>query len=205
MQQCPASSVPGPMASKIKRKAPPRRGRKSRIDDLPPAIRDRLNELLRTGVSQKRILAQLTPLCTAAGEQPISRSGLSRYATKMEQFGRRVRETREIAKVWTDKFGEQPAGNITPHLIEVLRTLVFEITLTADDTDDAGQPVLSPAMINDLALAIQRLERAAEIGVERERKLRVEFAKEAEGEAKKAGISSTTALAIRRALEAQDA
>ena len=66
----------------------PTRGRLSRIQQLPADIKARLDELLRSGVSQKAILDQLAPLCESAGEPPISRSGLNRYATRMEAEAR---------------------------------------------------------------------------------------------------------------------
>ena len=165
---------------------PARRGRPSRIQQLPAAIKDRLDELLRGGVTQKDILAQLEPLLVEAGVAPISRSGLNRYATRMEAVGRRIREAREMAAVWTAKLGETPSANIGAYTLEMVRTLVYDLTLRAheDDGFDAGQ-------LQDIALTLQRVERAAKLNTDRERTLRREIAEVAAAEAEKAAKAET--------------
>ncbi len=174
----------------------------SRVQQLPVAIKKRLDELLVGGVPQKDILRQLEPLLIDAGEQPLSAAGLNRYATRMESLGRRIRESREVAEVWTAKFGEAPAGELGQHIINMLRTMAFEFTLSADgQTDDEGNPVINPTVINDLALAVQRMERAAEMSTRREKELRQAYAAKAETAARQRGISNDTAAAIRQAIE----
>lgn len=153
----------------------------SRIQQLPPAIKDRLDELLRSGVSQRAILDRLAPLCKAAGEPPVSRSALNRYAGRMERVGRRIREVREVTAAWTAKFGQAPTGDVSAHLIEILRTLAFDLSLGASEDGAA-----TPEMLGELALAVQRLERAAGLGAARERALRRELAEQAAAEAEKA-------------------
>ena len=182
------------------------RGRMSRIQQLPEALKRRLDELLRAGVSQKDILTSLAPLLKKAEQAPLSRSALNRYAQKMELVGQRIRATREIAEMWTAKFGEQPTGEVGRHIVEMLRTLAFEVALKADPdaVDEDGKPVFDASVINDLALAVQRLERAAELSTKREKELRSEMARQAETHAKKKGISSDLAAAIRAALESDD-
>jgi len=134
-----------------------------------------------------------------------SAAGLNRYASKMEYLGQRIRESREVAEVWTAKFGDKPTGELSQHIINMLRTLAFEFTLTADGiTDEDGKPIIHPGSINELALAVQRLERAAEISTKREKELRRAFAAEAEQAVKKAGANETTVAMIRAALTGKD-
>ena len=63
---------------------------------------------------------------------------------------------------------------------------------------------MSVAAINDLALAVQRIERADELSVARERRLRAEMreqmAAEAETVARTAGVPEDVAGALREAL-----
>lgn len=170
-----------------------------RIDALPPDIRRRLHELLQSGVSQADILRRLEPLLEAEGEAPLSRSGLNRYAARMERVGRRIRETRAAAEAWTRQFGDR-AGDVSGHAIDLIRTLLAEASLRQAENPDVPLETLS-----DLALAVQRLERAAGSHAARERALRAEIAARAADAGEKAGVrqglSPEGAAAIRAAIE----
>ena len=155
----------------------------SRIQRLPQPIKDRLDDLLRAGVPQTEILRVTSPLLDAAGEQPLSQSGLNRYATRMEAVGRRIREAREAAAAWTAKFGEAPTGELGQHVIEILRGLSLDLSLDAQENDD---PTARMENLAQLALAVQRLERAAGMSATRERALRAELAERAASEAEEA-------------------
>ena len=161
-----------------------------RVDQLPPAIKARIDELLRAGVPQTRILEATAPLLVAEGESPLSQSGLNRYATRMEAVGRRVREARVAAEAWTVKFGEAPTGALGQHVIEILRALSFDLSLDAQEAADTGERI---ELLAQLALAVQRLERAAGMSAARERALRVELAELAAAEAEAAAKSATAA------------
>ena len=68
------------------------------------------------------------------------------------------------------------------HTIEMLRTLVYDLTLkTADDDGD-----LDVEQLREIALTLQRLERASKLNAEGERALRTELAELAAAEAEKA-------------------
>ena len=172
------------------------RGRPSRIDQLPMELKERLDDLLRRGVTQAEILKRLEEPLRDAGEEPLSRSGLNRYATRMEKVGAKIREHRAIADAWTAKFGERPTGEVGQLTIETLRTLAFDIVLRSEDEET---PLDIPE-IGELALAIQRLERAATLGRMREREMRAAFAEEVEEVAKKHGLGADTAADLREAL-----
>lgn len=180
--------------------ARPTRGRPSRIQQLPPDIKARLDELLRGGVTQKEILTHLAPLLESVGEKPLSAAGLNRYATRMEAVGRRIREAREVAAVWTAKLGETPTSNVGAYTLEMLRTLVYDLTLRAHEGED-----LDVEQLQDIALTLQRIERASKLNTDRERALRRELAEiaadAATGAARSKGVSAETAAEIRSAIE----
>lgn len=183
----------------------PTRGKMGRIPQLPPKIKSELDQMLRDGFSQAEILRRLKTPLEQIGEKPLSAAGLNRYATKVEGVGVRMRQAREVAEAWTAKFGESES-NLSSHIIEMLRVLIFEHTLQAAETRDAdsgegaeGAPV-SQEVIAGLALAAQRIERAAEMGAKRDRELRQELAGVVDAEAKRQGLSPDTAGAIRAAL-----
>ncbi|OED44052.1 hypothetical protein ACH42_08405, partial [Endozoicomonas sp. (ex Bugula neritina AB1)] len=151
------------------------RGKKSKIDRLPQDIKDRLNELLRGGMSQKAILDEVNALCEACGEAPLSQAGVSRYASRMESVGARVRESREVAEVWTAKLGNAPTTDVGKLLQEFIRTLAFDLTM---DAMESGKPV-EPKALNQMALAMARIEQAAMTSHKREKEIRKAFADEA--------------------------
>lgn len=194
------------MAGKRGRKTT--RGKMGRIPQLPPKIKSKLDQMLRDGFSQAEILRRLKTPLEQIGEKPLSAAGLNRYATKVEGVGVRMRQAREVAEAWAAKFGESES-KLSSHIIEMLRVLIFEHTLQAAETRDAdggegaegaeGAPV-SQEVIAGLALAAQRIERAAEMGAKRDRELRQELAGVVDAEAKRQGLSPDTAGAIRAAL-----
>lgn len=185
-----------------KRGAKPTRGKMGRVQQLPPAIKSELDRLLRAGVSQAAILRRLAPLLEREGEKPLSAAGLNRYATRMEGVGVRMRQAREVAEAWTAKFGESES-KLSSHIVEMLRVLIFERTLQVAEAQDGDGGNNAPApqeVIASLALAAQRIERAAELGAKREREIRLEVADKFEKEAKRQGLTKDTAAALRAAL-----
>ena len=151
----------------------------SRIEQLPPEIKDRVDELLRRGATQAEILRRLEDPLREIGEEPLSRAGLNRYATQMAEVGHELRETRAIAEAWRAKFGDRPTSELGQLTVEVLSTLAFKASLRARQDADDPEATIDAAMLNDLALAQYRLERAAEIGTRRERELLEAFAAKA--------------------------
>ena len=177
----------------------PTRGRPSRFDALPPEIRAYIDRRLREGATQASVRRETAGMLAEAGEAPLSAGGLNRYTQQIERAGSRIRESRAAADAWVARFGEAPSGNVGRLIIEVLRTLVHDLVLRLERDIDGDEPV-SVEAINELALAVQRLERADELSVARERKLREQLAAEAETVAKAAGIPEDVAGALRTAL-----
>lgn len=160
------------------------RGRPSRIQQLPPKIKAKLDELLRAGVTQTKILDQLAPLLEAIGERPLSYSSLNRYTARMETVGRRLREVREATEAWTARVGEK-SSNIGAYTIEMLSTLIFDLTL------QAHEGAVDVDKVQELALSVQRIERASHLNAARERAMRKEIAGLAAEEARKAAKAET--------------
>lgn len=90
----------------------PTRGRPSKIDLLPEPIRDALHQMLRDKrYTQEQIREAVNELIDGHAlpeEMRVSRTGLNRYASRMESIGSRIRQSREMADVWVTKFGETP-------------------------------------------------------------------------------------------------
>ena len=157
------------------------RGRPSRIEQLPPEIRDACNALLRSGRTQREILRRLNLEVCATGQDPISKSSLSRYAIGIEEAGQEIREIRAAADALVAKFGEQPTGEVGQLTVEILRTLAVKAAIRARQMgmEEDGDLKELVDLINQLSLAIDRLERAADTATRREQRVREAVAAEA--------------------------
>ena len=154
------------------------RGRASKIDKLPAEIKSQLALMLRDKkYSQQAILKEINQLIKEAGlkeEAQLSRSGLNRYATKMEQVGAEIRQAREVAKIWSQRLGEEPESDIGKLVIEVIKQMAFKTTLKQMDAE-----AIDPEVLNQLALVTQRLEQASKLSYDREKSIRDEMIKKA--------------------------
>lgn len=150
------------------------RRRASKIDALPGEIKSTLSALLRDKrYSQREILKEINELINDAGLDELyclSRSGLNRYAVRMEKIGERIRQSREIADMWVAKFGDTPQSDIGKLLMEAVKLMAFETTLNADES-----LTCDPKWLNQLALVASRIEQAQTLSEKRERELRADM------------------------------
>ncbi len=111
-------------------KAKPTRGRASKVDLLPDNVRKTLNEMLRDkAIPQAQILEEINALIDDAGlpdDMKLSRSGLNRYATSIEQVGANLRQLREMTTALTDQLGDKPMGETTKLILEMARSQLFK-------------------------------------------------------------------------------
>jgi hypothetical protein len=168
------------------------RGRGSKIEQLPDAVKSLLNAMLRDQqYTQQDILDEVNTQLEAMGadDEKISRSGLNRYATRMAAIGKKMQERQAAANALTSKLGEVPQGDIGKLLINITQSLAFDILSDAAEGDDPA----SLGMLKDLSLLIRRLESANMDSLKREKEIRKAFAEEAanaaEEIAKGAGLS----------------
>lgn len=175
------------------------RGRASKVDLLPQNIKTQLAMMLRDKqFSQAEILQEINDLirdCGLPDEMQLSKTGLNRYANRMEQMASKIRNAREIAEIWTKQFGEAPQSDIGKLLMEIVKNLAFEtsIGMSEQGTD--------PKSLALLASAVQRLESAESLSHKREQAIRKEMAQLAADTAEKvvvqAGLSAETVRTIK--------
>ena len=143
----------------------------SSIDRLPEDIREQLQGLLRDPrVTQLGATARINAIMEEEGHpERLSKSSVNRYAVKMEEVGSKLRQSREVAKMWIGKLGAEPQGEVGKLLNEMVRTLAFEVTmrLAEGNVDD-----VEPKMIKELATGIHRLERAASENTKHDEEIR---------------------------------
>lgn len=177
------------------------RGRASKVDLLPPKIKTTLTMMLRDKqFSQSKILEEINDIVRDAGlpdSYLLSRSGLNRYASRMERMGAKIRASREMAEVWTRQLGEMPKGDIGKMLLEFVKTMAYE---RAMDLDESGE--YDAKTLNQFALIAQRVEQAEMLSYKREQAIRKEVAQEAADTAEQvvieAGLSADTVKNIKQ-------
>ncbi|WP_390902257.1 DUF3486 family protein [Serratia liquefaciens] len=180
----------------------PTRGRPSKIDLLPDGIRDALHQMLRdkrhTQEQIREAINELIDGHNLPDDMQLSRTGLNRYASRMESLGARIRHSREIADVWVAKFGETPTTDIGKLLMEFVKTMAFETSMDLAESGD----VIAPKALGQLALVAQRIESAQMVSHKREKEIRQAFAEEVADQAEKivsqAGLSADKAADIKR-------
>ncbi|RLM27495.1 hypothetical protein BIY29_02320 [Brenneria alni] len=180
----------------------PTRGRPSKIDLLPTAIRDALHQMLRDKqYTQEQIREAINELIdehNLPDDMQLSRTGLNRYASRMESVGSKIRASREMAEIWAAKLGSAPTSDVGKLLMEFVKTLAFETSMALAEKDKA----VEPKALGQLALVAQRIESAQMVSHKREKEIRQAFAEEAAEQAeqitKQAGLSAETAADIRR-------
>lgn len=180
-----------------------KRGKPSKIDLLPEAIKSELNALLRDGkMTQKLIVEKVNALILDAGlgeEIKVSASGVNRYSTQMESIGADIRQAREMSEIWVAKLGNKPTGEVSQLLMEMLRSQFFKLMMKANDDPDE---VLDPKTIGELSLSLQRLERAALLNIEKEKQIKKAFAEQVaeqiDSSAKQVGLTTEGAKLIKQ-------
>lgn len=175
----------------------------SSIKTLPPDILEKLHELLRDPrVTQLDATAKINEILAADGLEPVSKSAVNRYDLKMREVGEKLRESREVAKMWIGKVGAAPQGQTGLLINEIARKICFDLSLKMDDLElnEESMPGVMK-MVKDLALAVQRLEASSTINVKREADIRkkalADAAEQVEKIAKRGGMSASTVQQIR--------
>ena len=156
----------------------PTRGRLSKVDLLPDSIREQLHQMLREKRhTQEEIREAINALIDEHNlpeEMQLSRTGLNRYAIRMEKVGAKIRASREMAEVWAAKLGSAPTSDVGKLLMEFVKTLAFETSMSMAEDD---KPI-APKALGQLALVAQRLEAGAMTSHKREKAIRDAFAQE---------------------------
>ncbi|EEF78418.1 DUF3486 family protein [Methylophaga thiooxydans] len=161
--------------------------RASSIEQLPADILEQLQTLLRDPrVSQLDATAQINAILEQLGtDDRVSKSAVNRYAVKMKDVGAKLQQSRELASMWIGKLGAAPQGQVGKLVNEIIRTMAFDSAMHMAE----GDTPVEPKMLAQLALAVQRLESAANMNEEREKAIRAEAANEAAATAEKSMVS----------------
>ena len=135
----------------------------------------------------------MNALLAERGLQPLSRSAVNRYSAQIEEKQGLLREAREAADAIVGPLEAAGQGDLGRAATELVKALTFDATVRAKS--GVGEPV-SVALLGDLALILQRIERASKLGVERELKV----AAEAEARARKEAAATVETVAKEQGL-----
>ncbi len=145
-------------------------GKRSSIDKLPKEVRDRIGALRESGCTIDDILKKLAEL-----DVDVSRSAVGRHVKKIDDIGKKLRETRQIADALVSQFGDRPENKMMQLNIELMMPAIMSL-LVRDDGEDV---VLDAEGAMFLATALQRLSNAQATDTARQLKERAEFARAA--------------------------
>ncbi len=156
----------------------------STIDRLPVELKEQLQAWLRdTTITQAEATRLINEQLKAHGhDDEVSKSAVNRYSMRMEQVGKRLRQSREVSEMWIAKLGAAPQGKTGQLINEMLRVISFEMTDKLLDEIDSGDPDKMPGiidMLKDLSLTTQRLEQAANLNHKRDTEIREQAKQEA--------------------------
>lgn len=173
----------------------------STIKTLPPDILEQLQALLRDPrVTQMDATQRINAILAEQGAEPVSKSAVNRYAVKMAEVGAKLQQSREIASMWIGKLGSEPAGEVGKLLNEITRNLAFDAVMHLSEGDEPA----APGAIKELAIAIEKLEKAASVNQQRDalirKQAREEAAQELTEQLKNDGISEELEASIKRIL-----
>ena len=133
----------------------PTRGRPSKVDLLPDTIRDALHQMLRdkrhTQEEIREAINALIDQHELPDDMQLSRTGLNRYASRMEAIGSKIRASREMAEIWAAKLGSAPTSDVGKLLMEFVKTLAFETSMSLAEEEGT----VAPKALGQLALVAQ--------------------------------------------------
>lgn len=143
-------------------------GRKSRLDRMPAAVREKLDALLKDkALTQAQITAELNACLQDLGESAIGKSTVNRYAGAFKEVMQKREESTLVVKQWIGRMGDIPDGDYGRAMTEILRTLSFDLSVAASQ-GGAGEDLPGTVrMVKDLAMTIERVERAATMNEKR--------------------------------------
>lgn len=152
--------------------------RPSKIDKLPPEIRDQIAALRAAGKTIDEIMAALKALELPPGSLPV-RSGLAAHVQGLDRLAEKVQRGRAVAEALVRKLGDAPESRQARLNIELTHSLITDLMLAQGEGDAGGQSVtLDPGQVHFLAKSLDHLARAQRSDLHATLELRKEISEE---------------------------
>ena len=179
--------------------------RPSKIDRMPPEIRDAIGRLRDHGRTLDEILDHLRSM-----EIEVSRSALGRHVQSREKVGERLRRSRAVADALVRQLGDAPESKTARLNIEMMHSFIFDFLASAEEAEgDAGaaaQAMLqNPKAVALFSEAVERLTKASrndaayieQVEKRSEARTKAAAVKAMDAVAKERGLSADTLAAIK--------
>lgn len=168
--------------------------------ELDPRLKEAADEAIRRGGTIDEVLEAIQ----AVGGD-VSRSAVGRYAYKTRATMAKLREAREVAKVWAEKFGSEPEGDVGQLVGQVLHAVAFAQATQMADADPTDEKAPGPREVMFLAGALKDIASAQKLNADRILKVRKETAQKAAAEVEKVarqvgGMTADTVAKLRAAV-----
>ena len=177
-------------------------GQKSSIDRLPKKLRAMLMEMLGDpSCTQAQIVSAIN---NEAGKKVVSKSGMNRYAQKMQRFTEKNRQAREVAEAYLERCGADSRNKMGKVINEQIRLAAYDLMLEIDEIKD--DPEVNAAALTDILLKVSKslreIEQAEKLNAERTETIRkdalADAAQAVEAAAKSDGLSAETVNKIKK-------
>jgi AcrR family transcriptional regulator len=151
--------------------------RPTKVDRLPPEIKDTIADLRRAGHSLDQILAHLRQL--GVGADNVSRTGLYHHIAKLDELGEMMRQDRIMADALVARFGEEPDDKTFRANIQMMQSLLLKLNIAARTEKDGA---FSAQEMMFLSMAMKNLATASKSDTDRIEKLEKRAAEKAAAE-----------------------
>lgn len=150
---------------------------RSKIKKLAPDVRARIDAWLAV---RDRSVDEFFAFLKDDLNLEIGRTAAYEYQTEFDKVARKLRQSREITEALAKEIGDAAGqGKQGRLLVEMVRSLVFDLLIKLQDTDDGKAEAVDPKDIANLAKGLADLGRALRLDQDFEAKVREGMAKEA--------------------------
>ena len=184
-------------------------GRKSVLSKMPPEVQAKLDELLQNkAYTQRDVTRWMNEFLSANALPPVMTERIvNRYAASMQDILQKKRDTDQVVKAWVGQMGDIPDGDFGRAIVEILRTLSFELNIKLhEQINTANEDELFGfiKMFKEMAFSVEKLEKAASENEKRAEQIRLKARQDAAEELseglKNEGISEAVEQSIKRIL-----
>lgn len=136
-------------------------GRQSKLA-RSPEVKKKIDELAKNkALTQEQITQAANAHALDVGEEGVGKSTVNRYLMSFNEVMKKREESTLVAKQWISRMGDIPDGDYGRAMVEILRTLSFDLSIAASQKGLGEDLPGTVRMVKDLSVMIERVERAA--------------------------------------------
>lgn len=172
-------------------------GQRSKITQLPPAVRDWLDQALaeKNFAGYKQLASELEARGYTIGKSSVHRYGAN-LQKKLDAIKASTEAARQISAIAPDDADQRSAA-----VISMIQTQIFDVLVNAQQLNDEKDPARRMRLLSSLSANVAKLSRASVNQKKHELEIRSKTEAAADKVArlaKKGGLSGTTVENIKR-------